>query len=195
VDDEVLMDLPLAERRATLEQLSLPGISLAPQTREPAETAPWFAHGEGVIAKDTGSPYTPGKRTGMVKVKRVRTIDTVVAGYRPGKERGTVGALMLGLYDDAGELRVIGHSSGFKAAEKRSLLAKLAPYETGEHGSADPSRWKADKELEWIALRPELVIEVSFDHASGGRIRHGTKILRWREDKPPRECLIEQLDS
>ncbi len=131
----------------------------------------------------------------MVKVKRVRTIDAVVAGYRPGKEEGTVGSLILGLYDEGGKLHVVGHSSGLRAAEKRALVTRLAPYETGQRGHGDPSRWKNEKDLEWIELRPELVVEVTFDHSSGGRIRHGTKILRWREDKPPRECLLGQMQS
>jgi ATP-dependent DNA ligase len=82
-----------------------------------------------------------------------------------------------------------------RAKQKRELVATLAPYETGERGSADPSRWAADRELEWISLRPELVLEVSFDHVAGGRIRHGAKILRWREDRDPRSCLIEQLEG
>jgi ATP-dependent DNA ligase len=131
----------------------------------------------------------------MFKIKRVRTIDAVVMGWRPGKEDGTVGSLILGLYDDQGRLHVVGHSSGLKAAEKRTLVDKLRPYETGKRGHGDPSRWKNEKELEWIELRPELVVEVRFDHASGGRIRHGTRILRWREDKAPRECRIEQMQS
>ncbi len=92
---------------------------------------------------------------------------------------------MLGLYDCEGELHVVGHTSGLKAKEKRELVTTLAPYETGDRGSAEPSRWSADRDLEWVALRPELVIEVSFDHVSAGRIRHGAKILRWREDKAP----------
>jgi ATP-dependent DNA ligase len=119
----------------------------------------------------------------------------VVMGYRPGKEEGTVGSLILGLYDDAGKLHIVGHCSGLKAAEKRALVGKLAAYETGNRGHGDPSRWKSEKELEWIDLRPELVIEVTFDHASGGRIRHGTKILRWREDKRPQECKLEQMSQ
>ena len=131
----------------------------------------------------------------MVKVKRVRTIDAVVMGWRPGKEEGTVGSLILGLYDPAGELHVVGHTSGLSAKEKRALVGRLAPYETGERGSGDPSRWTAGRELEWVALRPELVVEVTFDHVSDGRIRHGTKLLRWREDKPPEECLVAQLDG
>jgi ATP-dependent DNA ligase len=129
----------------------------------------------------------------MVKVKRVRTIDAVVMGYRPGKEDGTVGSLILGLYDEAGSLHVVGHSSGLRAAEKRALVDRLAPYETGERGHGDPSRWKSEKELEWISLRPELVVEVTFDHASAGRIRHGTKILRWRDDKAPIDCKLSQM--
>jgi ATP-dependent DNA ligase len=146
-----------------------------------------------VIAKQLDAPYRPGERKGMVKIKRVRTLDAVVAGWRPGKEEGTVGSLMLGLYDKSGELRVIGHTSGLKAKEKRALRAELEPYETGERGSADPSRWSADRDLEWVALRPELVVEVSFDHVSAGRIRHGAKILRWREDRDPKSCSIDQL--
>ena len=129
----------------------------------------------------------------MVKIKRVRTIDAVVAGYRPGKEPDTVGSLMLGLYDPEGTLHVVGHSSGLRAAEKRALVDTLAPFETGERGHGDPSRWKTEKEMEWVALRPELVVEVTFDHASDGRIRHGTKIVRWREDKAPRDCLLAQM--
>ena len=110
----------------------------------------------------------------------------------PARRRARSGSLILGLYDD-GELRVVGHTSSFKAKEKRELGGKLAPYETGERGSADPSRWAADRELEWVSLRPELVVEVSFDHVSGGRIRHGAKLLRWRDDKNPRECTFGQL--
>jgi ATP-dependent DNA ligase len=146
-----------------------------------------------VVAKDLRAPYAPGKRTNMVKVKRVRTLDAVVAGYRPGKDEGTVGSLILGLYDEAGELRVVGHCSGIKPAEKRALRERLHKYESGQRGHGDPSRWKSEKELEWISLQPELVVEVSFDQVTAGRIRHGTKLLRWREDKAPRDCLLDQL--
>ena len=118
-----------------------------------------------------------------------------LAAPRPGKEPGPLGSLILGMYDKRGELQVVGHTSGFRAKEKRELPAKLAPYETGERGSGDASRWTAGRELEWIVLRPELVVEVSYDHASGGRIRHGTKLLRWREDKPPKACMLDQLDA
>ncbi|MGO9972886.1 MAG: ATP-dependent DNA ligase [Solirubrobacteraceae bacterium] len=209
-EGEVLMMRPLRDRRAALEELarelvadpersddagrSGSSVSLTPWTCDRDAAEPWLRRGEGVVAKDLDAPYRPGQRAGMVKVKLVRTIDAVIAGYRPGKEPETVGSLILGLYDEAGELHVIGHSSGLRAAEKRSLVQRLAAYATGERGRGGPSRWKNEKELEWIALRPELVVEVRFDHTSGGRIRHGTKILRWREDKPPRECLLSQMD-
>jgi ATP-dependent DNA ligase len=193
VDDETLLDQPLAERRAALERLVTDPIRLTPLTDDRDQAEPWLHHGEGVVAKDCRAPYRPGQRTGMVKVKRVRTIDAVVAGWRPGKEDGTVGSLILGLYDPEGALHIVGHSSGFRAAEKRTLVDKLQPYETGRRGHGDPSRWKNEKELEWIDLRPELVVEITFDHTSGGRIRHGTKILRWREDKAPMDCLLEQM--
>jgi ATP-dependent DNA ligase len=192
-EEDVCLEQPFASRREALEELIDDQLDLTPLTREPAEATPWLRSGEGVVAKDVRAPYRPGERTGMMKIKRVRTIDAVVMGCRPGKEEGTIGSLILGLYDDAGELHVVGHSSGLRAAEKRALVEKLAPYQTGRREHGDPSRWKSEKELEWIELRPELVVEVTFDHASGGRIRHGTKILRWRDDKPPRECKLEQM--
>ena len=193
-DDEALLGQAFAQRRAALEELLGDGAAVTPLRGSREEAEPWLGSGEGVVAKDTGAPYRPGQRVGMVKVKRVRTIDAVLAGYRPGKEIDTVGSLILGLYDEAGELHVVGHTSGLRAAEKRALVGKLAPYETGNRGHGDPSRWKNEKELEWIELRPELVVEVTFDHVSGGRIRHGTKILRWRDDKPPRQCRLEQMN-
>jgi ATP-dependent DNA ligase len=194
-DDELLSE-SYARRRSALALLCEErGIDLTPSTTDPDATEPWLADGEGVVAKELDAPYLPGKRKGMVKVKRVRTIDAVVVGYRPGKAEGTVGSLILGLYDAHGKLHVVGHSSGLRAAEKRSLVERLAPYQTGERGSADPSRWDSDRELEWVSLRPELVVEITFDHASDGRIRHGTKILRWRDDKPPRECALSQMRS
>ena len=192
-EDELLMERPFAERRAALEALVAAPVELAPSVRTAAEAEGWLHSAEGVVAKLLGAPYEPGKRTAMVKVKRVRTTDCVVVGWRPGKEEGTVGSLILGLYDEAGELKVVGHTSGFRGAEKHELVERLAPYETGERGSADPSRWKSDKELEWVALRPELVVEIAYEQVSGQRIRHGTKLLRWREDKAPRDCGIEQL--
>jgi ATP-dependent DNA ligase len=105
-----------------------------------------------------------------------------------------VGALILGLYD-GGELRIVGHCSGLTAPEKRRLVEFLRPYETGERGSGEASRWSAGRELEWVTLRPELVVEIDFDHVSAGRIRHGAKLRRWREDKDPAECTFAQLYS
>jgi ATP-dependent DNA ligase len=198
-DDASLLQLPFAERRAALERL-LAGKEFAGapvelmQMEQSADGARrWLQSAEGAIAKDRTAPYLPGERKGMAKVKRVRTIDAVVVGWRPGKQEGTVGALILGLYDEDGELRVVGHCSGLSAAEKRRLPGFLAEHESGERGSADPSRWSAGKDLQWIGLRPELVVEIDFDHVSAGRIRHGAKLRRWREDKNPRECTYDQL--
>ena len=193
VDDDSLLPRPFAERRARLEQLELGAVTLAPAVATAAEAEGWLRQAEGVVAKSLSAPYAPGKRTAMIKVKRSRTIDAVVAGFRPGKEPGTVGSLILGLYTPEGQLRVVGHCSGIRAAEKRALRERLAEYESGDRGRGDASRWKSEKELEWVALRPELVVEVSFDQSSGGRIRHGTKLLRWREDKAPSECAISQM--
>lgn len=208
-DGVELLDRPFSERRAGLVELiqGFPGaeergpggwtadpIELVPLALDPAAAEPWLEHGEGVIAKELDAPYRPGERKGFAKIKRLRTIDAVVVGWRPGKEEGTVGSLILGLYD-GDRLRVVGHTSGLKAKQKRELVETLAPYETGERGSADPSRWAADRDLEWVSLRPELVLEISFDHVAGGRIRHGSKILRWRDDKDPRACTFDQLDQ
>jgi ATP-dependent DNA ligase len=217
--DDALLERPFAERRAELERLlaelgsgspaggglvagddagragnacAKPPLELMRSVETAAEAAVWLREAEGAIAKERSAPYLPGERKGMVKVKRVRTIDAVVTGWRPGKHEDTVGALILALYDGE-QLRVVGHCSGLTAKAKRELVQTLAPYETGERGSSDPSRWSADRDLEWVALRPELVVEIDFDHVSGGRIRHGAKLRRWREDKPPRECTYDQL--
>jgi ATP-dependent DNA ligase len=198
--DELLLELPFDERRAGLEELlsseefERAPVELMPTVSSVEEASAWLESAEGAIAKDRHAPYRPGERKGMAKVKRVRTIDAVLVGWRPGKEEGTVGALILGLYDGE-ELRVVGHCSGLSAAEKRRLVGFLAPYESGDRGSADPSRWSAGKDLEWIGLRPELVVEIDFDHVSAGRIRHGAKLRRWRDDRSARECSYEQLHS
>ena len=190
--DQVLMEHSYDERRAALEKVD--GIEVAPVVRSVAEAEGWLQTEEGVIAKQSGEPYRPGERVGMVKIKRVRTADCVVVGWRPGKAEGTLGAIILGMYD-GDRLREVGHSSGFIAKEKRELPAKLAPYETGERGSGEPSRWTQGRDLEWVAVRPELVVEITFDHVSDGRIRHGAKVQRWREDKPARQCTYDQLDD
>jgi ATP-dependent DNA ligase len=192
--DDVLLELPYEERRERLAALIAEPVELTPVTAERDAAGQWLAGtGEGVIAKQADAPYKPGERTGMVKVKRVRTADAVVTAFRFGKEEGTVGSLILGMYDEDGELHVVGHTSSFRAKQKRELLDLLEPYRTHERGSGEPSRWKSDEELVWEGLRPELVCEVDFDHITGSRIRHGAKFVRWREDKDPTECLIAQL--
>jgi ATP-dependent DNA ligase len=197
-DDDSLLEQPLSSRRTALEALLAEPrfegapVELMPTVATVREAERWLADAEGAIAKERAAPYRPGERRGMFKVKRTRTIDAVLAGWRPGKEPETVGALILALYDGE-QLRVVGHCSGLSAAEKRRLVGFLAPYETGARGTADPSRWSAGRNLEWVALRPELVVEIDFDHISAGRIRHGAKLRRWREDKDPRQCTVEQL--
>lgn len=193
--DEALLGTPLRERRARLEELAgSTGMELSELSSDPERAEEWLRHSEGTMAKQLDAPYLPGKRKGMAKVKREREIDCVVLGWRPGKEEGTVGSLILGLYD-GDELRPVGHISGFSAAAKRSMRELLAPLETGESGSAEPSRWAGDRDLEWVALRPELVIEVGYDHAAAGRIRHGARFRRFRDDKDPRECTFDLLDE
>jgi ATP-dependent DNA ligase len=195
-EDEKLLKQPLRERRRRLEELAKRdgSIELTPLTGDTAEAEKWLRTSEGVMAKQLDAQYIPGERKGMAKVKRERTIDCVVLGWRPGKEEGTVGSLILGLYD-GDELRPVGHISGFSAQAKRDLRKMLKPLESGERGSAEPSRWASGRDLEWVALRPELVIEVGYDHAAAGRIRHGTRFLRFRDDKDPRECRYEDLEQ
>jgi ATP-dependent DNA ligase len=189
-----LLALRYEERREALVAAVGDPVELTDSTPDHDAAGQWLAGtGEGVIAKEAASPYLPGERTGMVKIKRVRTADAVVAAFRYGKEEGTVGSLILGLYDDDGDLRIVGHTSSFKAKQKRELVQLLEPYRTGERGQGEPSRWKSDEELVWEGLRPELVVEVNFDHITGHRIRHGAKFVRWREDKDPSECVLAQL--
>jgi ATP-dependent DNA ligase len=194
-DDEVLMELPYEERRKALEALVTKPVELTDIVHTAADAEHWLHEAEGVIAKEIAAPYKPGERTGMIKIKRVRTIDAVVMGWRPGKAERTVGAIILGLYNEDGTLRVVGHSSGFSAKEKRELVDTFAPYETGERGSGEASRWTQGRELEWVGMRPELVVEITFDHVSDGRIRHGSKVQRWRDDKAPQACTVDQLDQ
>jgi ATP-dependent DNA ligase len=192
--DEKLLDLTYEERRERLEGVVEAPVQLSPMTDDRDAAGVWLTgQSEGVVAKRCEAPYKPGERTGMVKIKRVRTADLVVQAFRFGKEEGTVGSLILGAYDDDGQLHVVGHTSGFKAKEKRELIDKLEPYRTYERGAGEASRWKSDEELVWEGLRPELVVEIAFDHITGNRIRHGARFLRWRDDKDPRECLVEQL--
>ncbi|CAN5588471.1 ATP-dependent DNA ligase [soil metagenome] len=195
--DQALLALPYRERRERLRPVVADGdgpVGLTPATSDRDAAGVWLTGAsEGVIAKEAAAPYAPGERTAMLKIKRVRTADCVVAAFRFGKEEGTVGSLILGLYDEDERLREVGHVSGFKAREKRELLGRLESYRTYEQGSGGPSRWKSDEELVWEGLRPALVVEIAFDHITGHRIRHGARFLRWREDKEPRECRLGQL--
>jgi ATP-dependent DNA ligase len=194
-EDEALLEAPFGERRARLEALAQrTGAELSVLNADPAQAEDWLRRTEGTMAKQLDAAYIPGKRRGMAKIKREREIDCVVLGWRPGKEEGTVGSLILGLYD-GDDLRPVGHISGFSAEAKRAMPKMLAPLESGESGTAEPSRWTGGHDLEWVALRPELVIEVGYDHASAGRIRHGARFRRFRDDKDPRECTFDLLDQ
>jgi ATP-dependent DNA ligase len=193
--DESLLETPFGERRRRLEALAQgAGTELSQLSADAVQAEEWLRRTEGTMAKRLDAPYEPGKRRGMAKVKREREIDCVVMGWRPGKEEGTVGSLILGLYD-GDDLRPVGHISGFSAQAKRAMPEMLAPLETGESGTAEPSRWTGGRDLQWVALRPELVIEVGYDHAAAGRIRHGARFRRFRDDKAPRDCRFELLDE
>jgi ATP-dependent DNA ligase len=193
--DEVLMEEPFGRRRERLLAAVGDPIEITPATDDRSGAAGAWLTGssEGVMAKKTDCAYMPGDRSPMMKIKRIRTADLVVVAFRFGKEEGTLGSLILGAYDEDGDLHVVGHTSGFTAKQKRELVGFLEPYRTHEQGSGGPSRWKSDEDLQWEGLRPELVVEVNFDHITGNRIRHGAKFVRWREDKDPGECTLDQL--
>ena len=208
LDGEALLaGRPLSERRAALEAFAarcFPAaqgvIRLSPATLDRTVAQRWFDSLEGVdgvIAKKLGAPYTPGERTAIHKVKRTRTADVVVAGFRWHEtEETAIGSLLLGLYDEQGLLHHVGHCSGLDAKERVSLVEELRPLMDGAgfSGSAPggPSRWSGE-EKPWVPLAPERVIEIGYDHWSGGGFRHGTKLLRWRPDKRPRDCTYEQI--
>jgi ATP-dependent DNA ligase len=206
-----LVERPLAERRERLEALftKLPAggrVMLSPATPERRTAERWMkelggAGLDGVIAKLLESPYLTGERDGMVKVKRVRTADCVVGGFRwaqaGGRNEGRIGSLLLGLYDEAGRLDHVGFSSSFTAEERQELEPILLPLREppGFTGRAPggPSRWSQGRSTEWEPLRPALVCEVRYDHFSGDRFRHGTKFLRWRPEKRPDQCTFDQV--
>jgi ATP-dependent DNA ligase len=151
---------------------------------------------EGVVAKRLDGPYLEGERA-MVKVKRLRTADCVVGGFRYASTGALVGSLLLGLYDDAGRLNHVGFTSGLAAAEKPELTRRLEALQ-GEPGftgdrPGGPSRWSTERSNQWTPVRPEMVVEVSFDHVSAGRFRHGTRLLRFRPDKAPAQCRMDQI--
>lgn len=208
LDDKgrLLTNEPLSERRRRLERFAARGwparVQLSPATLEAELAGHWLdpAKGalvDGVMAKRLDAPYRSGERDAMTKVKRLRSADCVVGGYRRGVHGG-VGSLLLGLYDDEGLLHHVGFSSSFNDTQRQTLLSVLTPYEGGSgftgRAPGGPSRWSGARETEWIALIPDLVCEVQFDHFSQGRFRHGTRFLRWRPDKAPGQCTFEQVE-
>ena len=202
-----LYNSPLSKRRQKLESFAKKQlaknerIELSPKTDDIAVAREWLATTgiklDGVIAKRLDLPYRSGERDGMQKVKRMRTADCVVGGFRYATKGKVVGSLLLGLYDEAGLLHHIGYTSSFNEAEKKELTGKLEPLigPPGFTGNkpGGPSRWSTKKTSEWEPLKTKLVVEVQYDHFSGGRFRHGTKFLRWRPDKKPKACTIDQV--
>lgn len=204
-DGRSLIGAPLRDRREALVALAADfgattTVRLSPGTENRAEACAWLeqvgAAIDGVVAKRLDEPYAPGERA-MLKVKRMRTADCVVGGFRYGRDKPLVASLLLGLYDDAGLLNHVGFTSGLAAEDKAALTRRLealvaAPGFTGD-APGGPSRWTTERTAEWSPLKPELVVEVRYDHVTGDRFRHGTRLLRWRPDKAPIQCRMEQL--
>jgi ATP-dependent DNA ligase len=206
-DGRSMLSKPLSERRHQLEAFaarnfgSSEPMRLSPATRRLQVARGWLARVgatlDGVIAKDLHADYRPGERTAVRKVKNYRSADCVLGGFRYGADGKTVGSLLLGLYDHDGLLHHVGFTSAIATSERAALTAKLerlvAP--PGFTGSAPggPSRWSTERTGQWQPLKPCLVVEACYDHFSGGRFRHGTRILRWRPDKPPRQCTLDQI--
>jgi ATP-dependent DNA ligase len=213
---------PFEERRRALAAVlarAKPPLHLTPATDDRATAADWFRRFEGagldgVLAKPANGTYQPNKRV-MLKVKHERECDCVVAGFRwhKGGEGKAVGSLLLGLYDADGDLQHVGVSASFTADKRRELVSFLAPYRedafadhpwkewagadanaTGQRMPGAQSRWSSGKSLAWEPLRPELVVEVAYDHMQGNRFRHTAQFRRWRPDKPPRDCTYDQLE-
>jgi ATP-dependent DNA ligase len=206
--DAGVMNLPLEQRRRALEAFmtnaSCPNrLVISPATRDRTAAEAWLRLAgrgdlDGVVAKRLDAAYKPGRRE-MIKVKQLRTADCVVGGFRYESGRGEVGSLLLGLYDDRGSLDHVGFTATITDAERPALTRRLealreAPGFTGK-APGGPSRWKTERSGEWEPLRPELVVEVRFDHVTGDRFRHGTKLMRWRPDKAPRQCTFEQIKA
>ena len=201
---ETVVDQPLSARRRHLEEFirsaARPGLALSPYTRNRDVAEGWLRDGrqstDGVVAKRLDGPYEPGERA-MIKVKRRRTADCVVGGFRYGSGSRQVGSLLLGLYNEVGKLDHVGFTSTISAGERQALTRRLealrkAPGFTGR-APGGPSRWSTERSGEWEPLAPKLVVEVRFDHVTAGRFRHGTKLVRWRPDKAPRQCTYEQI--
>jgi ATP-dependent DNA ligase len=203
IGDEVVLERSLAERRRSLERFMRGAtgvrLHLSPATGDGRTAADWFERSgkalDGIVVKQLGAAYQPGERA-MIKVKQQRTADCVVGGYRKGKNG--VGSLLLGLYDAEGKLDYVGFSSSFSDEDRAALAKKLAraegpsPFTGNSPGGA--SRWSNGRSTEWVALKGDLVAEVTYDQVTGGRFRHGTTFLRWRPDKRPDQCTREQLE-
>jgi ATP-dependent DNA ligase len=202
-----LVGEPLRERRPKLEQFfaKVPkgqAARLSPATHDRAKAEHWMrdlagSGFDGVMAKRLESEYASGERTGMVKIKNMRTADCVIGGFRYASKGGGIGSMLLGLYDDGGKLNHVGFTSSFTPQMKKDLKKILEPLKGGSgftgNAPGGPSRWATERSAEWEALKPKLVIEVQYDHFSQGRFRHGTKFLRWRPEKDPKQCTYEQL--
>jgi ATP-dependent DNA ligase len=204
-----LVDRPLADRRRALEQFAkqyFPAaggmVRLSPVTTSLRTARGWLAGRaglDGVVAKRLDLPYESDMRTGMQKVKRIRTADCVVGGFRYASKRHIVGSLLLGLYDDVGLLNHVGFTSSLSVVDREALTPRLEkliepPGFTGRRPGG-PSRWSTDRSARWEPLAPKLVVEVTFDHFTGDRFRHGTGFVRWRPDKSPRQCKMEQVSQ
>lgn len=204
-----LLDHTLAQRRPMLEEFAMSNfhdaaqMRLSPATTKLAQAQRWFrsvgGNLDGVIAKQLDSPYLPGDRSAMQKIKRIRSADCVVGGFRYASNAPVVGSLLLGLYDDEGLLHHVGFTATIKHTERPALTRKLekfikTPGFTGQTPGG-PSRWSTERSSEWQPLASKLVVEVAYDHFSAGRFRHGTTLLRWRPDKAPRQCTIDQVEK
>jgi ATP-dependent DNA ligase len=207
-DGKSVLGSPLRERRNALEQFAKQNLNargavrLSPATRKLAQAQKWFAkvggNLDGVIAKQLDAAYASGERTAMVKVKQIRSADCVIGGFRYATDSKLIGSLLLGLYGEDGLLHHVGFTSAFKASERHELTKrfealKKTPGFTG-NAPGGPSRWSTDRTGEWEPVDPVTVVEVTYDHFTGGRFRHGTKILRWRPDKAPRQCTMDQVE-
>ena len=204
--DDVLLDEPLTARRQALETFFAKSggkdrLRLSPFSRKPSEARRWLAragHGalDGVIAKPLAEPYQPGERA-MLKVKCLRTADCVVGGFRYETDSKLAGSMLLGLFNAQGKLDHVGFTSGIKDSERKTLTKKLEALRGGEgftgNAPGGPSRWSTERSAAWVPLKPKLIAEVQYDHVTSDRFRHGTRFLRWRPDKAPRQCTFDQI--
>jgi ATP-dependent DNA ligase len=204
-DGRMLLEMPLAQRRAALAALhqrlaSAPALKLSPRSCDPEQARRWLAISggsfDGVVAKRLDDVYHPGERA-MLKVKRRRSADCVVGGFRYERQTALVGSLLLGLYDAAGKLHHVGFTATLHHLDRAALTSRLEklimpPGFTGD-APGGPSRWSTERSAQWQPLRPALVVEVRYDQVTGNRFRHGTTLLRWRPDKAPAQCTFEQI--